>query len=112
MTARAPRSRSIQRAMVLVFLVLVLGACAAGANPTIDVASADGHTAGFWTGLWHGFIAPFAFIVSIFNDNVSIYEVHNTGLGYNFGFLLSIGSFMGSGGRSTRRTKTRSNRPA
>jgi hypothetical protein len=83
----------------------VLAACAAGPNPAVDVPATDGHTAGFWTGLWHGIIAPIAFIISIFNDEVSIYEVHNTGLGYNAGFLLSIGTFMGSGGRSTRRTR-------
>jgi hypothetical protein len=48
---------------------------------------------GFWMGLWQGIIAPFSFIVSLFNDNIVVYSCNNTGGWYDFGFLLGIGAF-------------------
>jgi hypothetical protein len=65
--------------------------------------------AGFWLGLWHGFIAPFVFVVSLFNGNLSIYEVHNNGLWYNFGYLFGVACFFVGGGKQTaRRNKSAS----
>jgi hypothetical protein len=58
-------------------------------------------SAGFWGGLWHGIIAPITFIVSLFVDGVSIYETHNNGRLYEFGFMLGIGAY--SGGEGARR---------
>jgi hypothetical protein len=46
---------------------------------------------------------PFAFVVSLFNDKVTIYEVHNAGAWYNFGFLLGAAMIWGGGGASARR---------
>lgn len=46
---------------------------------------------GFWYGLWHGTIAPITFVISLFNDNVVVWETHNNGGWYTFGFLLGIG---------------------
>jgi len=61
--------------------------------------------AGFWAGLWHGIIAPIAFVVSLFNPNVSMYETNNNGRWYEFGFLIGIsGSVGGSGASSTHIT--------
>ena len=42
-------------------------------------------------GLWHGFISPVTFVISIFSRNVRLYEVHNNGTWYNFGFVLGAG---------------------
>jgi len=56
--------------------------------------------AGFWTGLWHGIIAPFVFIIGLFTDKVRVYEVNNNGRWYDFGFLLGIGGFGGSARRA------------
>ncbi len=58
-------------------------------------AAPDAKPAGFWAGFWHGMIAPIVFIISLFNDGVSIYEINNTGRGYNFGFILGILSAAG-----------------
>lgn len=82
----------------LVLLALVLGACAAGANPAVDTPAPDGDVAGFWMGLWHGIIVPVTFVISLFTENVSIYEVHNSGGWYDFGFVLGAGVFLGGGG--------------
>jgi len=86
----------------LLACTLLLGACAAGANPTADIADADGDVAGFWLGVWHGVIAPITFIVSLFSDGVNVYEVHNNGGWYNFGFVLGA-VFLIGGSHGARR---------
>lgn len=79
-------------------VVLLLSACAAGVNPYVDVVSPDNEVvAGFWRGLWHGIIAPITFIISLFTEKVSIYEVYNTGGWYDFGFVLGAGILFGGG---------------
>jgi hypothetical protein len=54
--------------------------------------------AGFLGGFWHGSIAGITFIVSLFVVGVSIYETHNNGRWYEFGFILGIGASSGSVG--------------
>ncbi len=92
------------RAAVAAAVLLALAACAATGN---DVASAGGaHVVGFWYGLWHGLISPITFLISLFNDHVNIYAVHNNGNWYNFGFMLGISTVFSGGGRSaTRRSR-------
>ena len=79
-------------------LALLLAACSAGANTQANMPDPTGDVAGFWQGLWHGIIAPITFVISLFDDDVGIYEVHNNGNWYDFGFMLGIGAFLGSGG--------------
>ncbi len=54
--------------------------------------------AGFLGGLWHGMILPITFIVSLFTMNVRIYETHNSGRWYDFGFLIGASSSLGGSG--------------
>lgn len=86
--------------LVVVLLVLLaavlMTSCAPGPNSAVAGGGTD--VAGFWQGLWHGFIALFTFVISLFNRNVSIYEVNNNGGRYNFGYLLGIIVFWGGGG--------------
>ncbi|HSJ28830.1 MAG TPA: hypothetical protein VLB67_11510 [Acidimicrobiia bacterium] len=95
-------SRVLRTVLFLVGAVL-LAACAAGVNPTAGVAPPDGDVAGFWMGLWHGIIAPVTFVVSLFTDDVSLYEVHNSGNWYDFGFVLGAGILFGGGSRTVSR---------
>ncbi len=88
-------------------LLLVLTACAAGTNPAVDVPSAEGEVAGFWLGLWQGIIVPVTFIISLFSDTVSIYEVHNNGGWYDFGFVLGAGVFLGGSGGGAKGVRRR-----
>ena len=53
--------------------------------------------AGFWAGLWHGLIVVITFIISLFTDSVTIYEVNNTGGWYNFGFVVGLLISLGNG---------------
>ena len=87
---------------LLVLTVLVLSACSAGANPNVDMAAADGDIAGFWMGLWHGLIAPITFIISLFTDTVNVYEVHNNGNWYDFGFVFGAAMSLGGSGRGSK----------
>jgi len=92
-------------AIMAILVVALLTGCAAGANPAIHVADAAGKTYGFWSGLWHGIISPVTFIISLFSKNVNIYEVHNNGNWYNFGFILGIMMIFGGGGAGAKRKK-------
>lgn len=62
----------------------------AGPNQLENSENEAGNVAGFWRGLWHGLIAPLMFFVSLFKDNVNIYEVHNNGRWYNFGYIMGL----------------------
>ena len=75
---------------------LALTACAA--TQQSDAVSAG--APGFWLGLWHGFIFPVAWAVSLFLPNVAIYAVPNNGGWYDFGYFLGIVVF-GVGARKS-----------
>ena len=87
-------------------VVALLAGCTAGPNDLTDTPDKEGKVAGFWKGLWHGFIVLFAFVASLFTDSVRIYEVHNSGTWYNLGFLIGMMVFFGgSGGGACGRKK-------
>ena len=94
-------------AVIVVLMVVLLSACLAGPNPLEKKADDEGEVAGFWKGLWHGFLAPVTFIISIFTSKVRFYEVHNSGFWYNFGFVLAAGLFLSGGilGRGKKKKK-------
>ena len=96
--------------LLIVALALTLSACAPGENPAV---TGDGG-AGFWLGLWHGIIAPLTFLISLFTDDVNVYEVSNNGNWYDFGFVIGAGILFGggTGGSRKRRSKRRARPPA
>jgi hypothetical protein len=57
---------------------------------------------GFWLGLVHGAIILFSFIGSLFTD-VRIYAFPNSGVWYDFGFLIGVVSVVGGSGVGTGR---------
>jgi hypothetical protein len=57
---------------------------------------------GFLLGVWHGFIFPVAWILSLFMPEVSVYAVPNNGGWYDFGYFIGI-VFLGVGARGARR---------
>ena len=76
---------------------LALTACAASQAADAVAPQAPG----FLLGLWHGFIFPVAWIVSLFTDRIAIYAVPNSGGWYDFGYFLGIVVF-GVGARKSR----------
>jgi hypothetical protein len=73
------------------FILLLLPGCAPGSG-----YSTEAHPAGFFTGIWHGWIAPVTLIWGLFNPDIRIYEIFNTGWWYDFGFYMAIiGGFGG-----------------
>jgi len=91
-------------AVCVLALAASLASCAPGPNPSAGTPDGAGKIAGFPLGLWHGVIAPVAFVVSLFNDAVGVYEPHNNGGWYDFGFILGLSiTFGGSAGGARRR---------
>jgi hypothetical protein len=81
---------------ILIFLVLfafliVLSGCFPG-----ERSDKPKDPAGFFTGIWHGWIAPISLIVGFFNPSIRIYETVNSGWWYDFGYYIAIlGGFGG-----------------
>jgi hypothetical protein len=88
-------------ALALVALAALVSGCA-GPNPLVNTPGTNG-VAGFWAGVWHGLICFVTFLISLFNRDVHMYEVHNNGTWYNLGFLLGASASLGGAGRSSRR---------
>ena len=85
----------LRRALPIAALLL-LAACAATQTPAAVAPAAPG----FWLGLWHGFIFPVAWLVSLFAGKVAIYAVPNGGGWYDFGYFLGVVVF-GVGARKS-----------
>ena len=88
------------RAFTLLALALALTACVAQQSMGVIKPEAPG----FFLGVWHGFIFPVAFIVSIFTDQIAVYAVPNSGVWYDAGYFVGI-CFLGVGARSSKRQR-------
>jgi hypothetical protein len=83
-------------AVCAVIALLSLTACAATQQQDAVAPTAPG----FLLGLWHGFIFPVAWLVSLFAPKVAVYAVPNNGGWYDFGYFLGIVVF-GVGARKS-----------
>lgn len=81
-----------------ILLPALLAACATQVSSAVQHAAS---TPGFLLGLWHGFIFPVAWVLSLFMPEVAVYAVPNDGGWYDFGYFLGIVVF-GVGARRTR----------
>ena len=89
----------MKRALALLAALAIcvpLAACAQQAASAVDPSAP-----GFLEGVWHGFIFPVAWIVSLFKSDAAIYAVPNDGGWYDFGYFLGICVF-GVGARKTQ----------
>ena len=84
----------LRKAPALAVLLLLAG-CATQASSAVQPEAP-----GFLLGLWHGFIFPAAWILSLFMPDVSVYAVPNNGGWYDFGYFLGIAVF-GVGARKS-----------
>ena len=95
------RRRTAAWVVTGVALLLLLSACAAPANPSATHGSG---VPGFWLGLWQGLILPVTFVISLFDDDVGVYAVKNSGHLYDLGFVLGAGGLSAPGFLSRNRT--------
>ena len=86
---------------------LPLAACAASQTAAAVAPSAPG----FRLGLWHGFIFPVAWVVSLFVPQVAVYAVPNNGGWYDFGYFLGIVVFGVGARKSVTKVIYRDRRP-
>ncbi|HCU07997.1 MAG TPA: hypothetical protein DF480_03340 [Clostridiales bacterium] len=86
--------------IILVLVVITMTGCIPG-----DGTATAAHKAGFFWGIWHGWIAPISLIVGLFDHNISIYETYNTGWLYDLGFYAAIISGFGGFSFSRRKRK-------
>lgn len=82
----------------IVFVLIMFSGCAESVAID-DCVTSDPY--GFLGGLWHGIIAPFSFVCSIFLDDVAMYAVNNSGGWYDFGFVIGAGILFGGGGKAS-----------
>lgn len=61
-----------------------------------DVPDESDDRAGFFSGIWHGWIAPVSLILSFFNGKYTIYNAYNTGFTYDLGFYMAVISGFGA----------------
>ena len=76
-------------------VLCALASCATQPHPN------GGDAPGFFLGLLHGFIIFFSFIGGLFTD-YRIYAFPNSGVWYDFGFLLGAGTALGGSGAASR----------
>lgn len=91
-------------------IIVLLAACAMVLSSCLpgDGKNDAEKPAGFLMGIWHGWIAPISLIVGIFNGNIRLYEVHNSGWWYDLGFYAAVIS--GFGGIALTRGRGRRKR--
>ena len=85
------KKKALLLGFIVALILLVLTGCVPG-----DGTHTPDDPAGFFWGIWHGWIAPISLIVGFFNENIRVYEVVNTGWWYDLGFYIAIISGFGS----------------
>jgi uncharacterized spore protein YtfJ len=83
--------KNITRLAVLVAFTVVIAGCAAGGG-----TYSPSDQAGFFSGIWHGWIAPLALIAHVFDGDIRVYETNNDGIWYDVGFYIAVISGFGS----------------
>jgi hypothetical protein len=92
------------RTVAAIGLVVLLAACARQVPGAVEHGPG---APGFLWGLWHGFVFPFAWIGSLFDEDIAVYAVPNTGGWYDFGFFLGITVLGGGSHFSSKKARRR-----
>ncbi|MBC7961163.1 MAG: hypothetical protein H7X94_14985, partial [Vallitaleaceae bacterium] len=86
-----------KKVIVLIFLSFILLTALTGCVPGDGTYSSE-YQAGFFWGVWHGWIAPVSVVWGFFNRDIRVYELNNVGWWYDLGFYIAVIS--GFGGAS------------
>jgi hypothetical protein len=82
------------RTFVVVCVLVLLAGCA-HQPPPLPI----GDHPGFFSGIWHGLVGPFALVGQLFT-NVRVYAFPNSGGWYDLGFILGISAWGGGAAAS------------
>ena len=86
-------TRFIQTSALVVIFVSVFGLFAVPNTAEAFVQKyqySEYDSPGFFSGVWHGLLAPYSLIARWFMDDGAMYAVPNTGWFYDAGFLIGI----------------------
>mgnify|MGYP007070989076 CR=1 FL=1 len=88
----------------LILMILILSSCAKS-DANLTPCMTGGQVYGFWHGLFHGLIAPFGLLASLFDHTTYMYAPNNNGAWYALGFLFGSGGWGVLADRGTRKRK-------
>lgn len=88
----------MKKILLLLAVTMLLAGCA---DHVTFEQEAKISPVGFWFVLWHGLILPFSFILSLFDNSVTVYAIYNNGLWYNLGFVIGVSSIFGGSVKAT-----------
>ena len=91
--------RGIRLAGILI-LPFMLSSCLPG-----DGVNSAADPAGFFWGVWHGWLAPISLVYGYFKPGIRLYETANSGWIYDLGFYMAVISGFGSLNLARRRGK-------
>lgn len=81
-------SRNLSLIFLLVFVLVI--PLSASASAFVEAGQYSSYNpAGFFSGVWHGLLAPYTLIVRLVS-NIEMYAIPNTGWFYDAGFLVGI----------------------
>jgi hypothetical protein len=92
------------KSMVVCFSIVLMIVGITGCFPGGSTYSAQ-EPAGFFSGVWHGWIAPVSLIVGFFKSDIRIYEPVNTGWWYDLGFYIAVIAGFGGVALSRKQAK-------
>ena len=84
------RKKILILSLVAASILLTLTGCVPG-----DGTYVAAKPAGFFWGIWHGWMAPISLVIGLFNKDIRVYEMINNGWWYDFGFYIAIISGFG-----------------
>jgi hypothetical protein len=85
--------------ILVISLVAMFTGCLPGDTDYVD------DPAGFFWGVWHGWVAPLSLFISFFSDTTRLYEINNIGFWYDFGFYIAIIGGLGTLSLSRKKRK-------
>jgi hypothetical protein len=90
------------RISALLILFAAMALFTGCANNEVVTGCLSGQTYGFWSGLWHGIIAPVDLVLMLWRDDITVFAPNNNGAWYAFGFVIGSGGwgFFGGHGAS------------
>jgi hypothetical protein len=88
------KNKKLTHSSLIIFLIIAVTSCAPSGY--------ESSQAGFFSGIWHGFIIMFSLIGKLFGADIGIYAANNSEFLYWLGFLFGIGAFGGGGYSSAR----------